>query len=65
MRQVVFTIRLPGDLHEKMEDYFDSASNQAREEAEDYVIPAQWEVEHVSGNIGDWEMEFRVTRTSN
>lgn len=65
MTQKIFTIRLPGDMFATLEEFAHYAIYQAREEAEDFVIPAAWRAEHVSGDVGDWEIEYRVTRESN
>ncbi len=59
-----FTISLPGDLCETMEDLATYAIDQAREEAETYVIPCQWEARHTGGELGDWEVTFDVVRYS-
>ena len=65
MTQKTFTIRLPGDLFATLEEFADYAIYQAREDAEDFVIPAEWRAEHISGDIGDNELEFKVTRETN
>ena len=65
LRSTVFDIRVPGDLFDNMDDFLDYAIYQAREEADDYVIPAEWTSEHISGDIGDYEIKFRVKRLSN
>ena len=57
-------ISLPGDLFPTLKELADYAIYQAREEMEDYVMPAYWEAIHKSGDIGDFEVVFSVTRYS-
>lgn len=63
-KQEHFTITLPGDLYETIEEFFDYAIIAAREEAETFVIPCQWVASHVSGEPGDYEIVFNVVRYS-
>lgn len=60
-----FFISLPGDMSDVIDDFYNQAITEAREDAEDYVMPATWEVEKVSGEIGDNEIVFKVIRLSN
>ena len=60
-----YTVILPGDLFESMEEFKDYAINEAREKAKLYVIPCSWRVKLISGEIGDWEIKFRVCRIRN
>jgi len=57
-------ISLPGDLFDIIKELADYAIDVAREEMDDYVIPATWESVYKSGDIGDFEVIFTVTRYS-
>lgn len=57
-------VSLPGDLFPTLEELADYAIDQAREEMDDYVTPSQWESVHKSGEPGDFEVVFTVTRYS-
>lgn len=57
-------VSLPGDLFPTLKELADYAIDQAREEMDDYVIPAEWHSELVRGEIGDFEVVFTVTRYS-
>ena len=73
MRTTEFTIELPTDLinHEGLTDeeiikeLGGYAIDQARDEAEDYVMPAHWEASLVAGDIHEsFNVTFKVVRTS-
>jgi hypothetical protein len=66
-------VKLPTDLvnhdnktdEEIIEEFGGYAIYQARDEAVDYVIPAQWEATLVAGDIHDSdEVTFKVVRHS-
>lgn len=64
MKMKTVDIVLPGDLFPTIKELADYAIDQAREEMDDYVIPAEWHSEIVRGDIGDFEVIFSVTRYS-
>ncbi len=57
-----YTVAVPGDLHDNMEALADQAINEARERAKLYAMPAVWTARHISGEVGDFEVKFRVCR---
>jgi hypothetical protein len=74
MRVAEFMISLPTDLvnhdnksdEEIIEEFGGYAIDQAREEATDYVMPANWTATLVEGDIHEGnEVTFKVVRTSN
>jgi hypothetical protein len=58
-----YNVSIPGDLSDNMEDLAEQAITEARERARLYCIPCEWRVKHISGEVGDWEVKFRVCRT--
>jgi hypothetical protein len=69
-----FTISLPTDLvnpdrktdQEIIEELAGYAIDQAREEADDWVVPARWEAVLTHGDIREsQEVQFTVKRFSN
>lgn len=58
-----YTISVPGDCADSMQELGSIAINEARERAKLYCMPATWEAKHISGQLGDWEVSFRVVRT--
>lgn len=63
-RTVTWTISIPGDCYDRLDCFYDAAILQAREEAADYVTPANWYAERIHGDVGDQEVVFWVTRKS-
>ena len=57
-----YTVTVPGDLSDNMEDILDQAITEARERARLYCIPAEWTATRVSGELGDFEITVRVCR---
>lgn len=65
-----YEISIPGDVcdggtmtdEESLEYMADMAINEARENAKLYCIPAEWTAERISGELGDWEVIFKVRR---
>lgn len=58
-----YRVTLPGDLYDNIESLSDYAINEARERARLFCIPCNWTSTHVSGQIGDHAIVFRVCRT--
>ena len=57
-----YEVVLPGDLFDTMDEFRDYAVNEARERAKIYALPCSWRTKLISGEIGDWEIKFRVCR---
>lgn len=57
-----YTINVPGDLADNLEDLGSHAIYAAKMQSKLYVIPAEWTAERVSGEVGDFEVEFKVRR---
>lgn len=57
-----YTVSIPGDASDSLEDIASMAIDEARERARLYAIPCEWTACHVSGEIGEWEVKFRVRR---
>ena len=62
MKRDYYTVTVPGDAFETQEQAADCAINEARERARIYAMPATWIAKLVKGDVGDWEMEYRVCR---
>ena len=60
-----YTIAVPGDADDSLESLAGLAIDVAVEGARLYCVPAVWTAEHVSGEVGDWEVTFRVRRKRN
>jgi hypothetical protein len=60
-----YKVSVPGDCDDSIEALADIAINQAREQARLYCIPCAWNAELVSGELGDFECTFKVTRKRN
>ncbi len=57
-----YTIAVPGDCVSTMSELHSIAIDQARELTRLYCIPAEWTSTLISGEIGDYEVTFRVRR---
>ena len=62
IKRNVYTINLPGDLADTIEELAQHAITEARERARLYCMPCEWRSKHIAGEVGDWEVTFRVTR---
>lgn len=60
-----YQIDIPGDLSDNLEDLANQAIVEAREKAKLYCMPALWTAQHVSGEVGDFNVTFRVCRKRN
>ena len=60
-----YTIDIPGDAYDNMDDVDNAAINEARERAKLYVIPCGWHIVRRTGELGDWNIKVRVCRTRN
>ena len=57
-----YTVKVPGDAADTIQELAELAINEARERAKLYCIPASWTPTLVSGEVGDCEVTFRVCR---
>lgn len=57
-----YEVKIPGDMSDEMGDLKEQAIVEARERSKLYVVPCEWEVKLVSGNVGDFEVTFMVRR---
>lgn len=60
-----YTVRLPGDACDSLDDLSSMAINEAKERAKLYCVPAMWTVKVLAGEVGDWEVSLRVCRVRN
>jgi hypothetical protein len=60
-----YTVSIPGDLSEEMNDLENQAITEARERAKLFAIPCEWSVKLIKGEIGSYEVVFRVCRKRN
>ena len=60
-----YTIDIPGDCANTISDLGSIAIDEARERARLYCIPALWRASLIAGNVGDWNVRFRVCRKRN
>jgi len=60
-----YTVSIPGDLSDDMTVLADQAITEAKERAKLYCVPATWTAQRISGEIGSFEVVFRVTRKRN
>ena len=60
-----YTVDIPGDCADDMATLADYAINEARERATIYAMPALWTARRVSGDVGDFNVQFRVRRMRN
>jgi hypothetical protein len=58
-----YQVSVPGNCAESLEELGDIAIQEARERAKLYVVPCNWEAQHVAGELGDFEVKFKVCRT--
>lgn len=65
MRYDYYTIGIPGDAFETLKEASDCAIDEARDRASLYCIPCDWCATVISGEIGDYEITFRVRRRRN
>lgn len=60
-----YRVAVPGDASDTLEYLARLAIDKARERTRLYCIPAEWRAKHISGEPGDWEVAFLVTRRRN
>lgn len=63
-----YTVSVPGDVYDpedpaSMECLGDLAIEEARNRTKLYCSPALWVAERIKGELGDYEVTFRVRRT--
>lgn len=62
MRYDYYTVDVPGDCADSLEELGSIAISEARERARLYCLPALWTAKRVAGGVGDWTVQFRVRR---
>jgi hypothetical protein len=60
-----YTVDVPGDCADSLEDLASIAIDECRERARLYCLPALWTATRVVGDVGDWTVRFRVCRKRN
>jgi hypothetical protein len=60
-----YEVDVPGDLSDDMTVLAEQAITEARERTKLYCMPALWTATRISGEIGDYEVRFRVVRKRN
>ena len=65
MKTDYYTVSVPGDVYDTVEELADLAINEARERTRIYAMPAVWAAKLVKGQPGDFEVTFKVTRKRN
>ena len=57
-----YTVAVPGDVYDNVEQLGQLAIDEAKGRARLYAVPAAWTATLVSGEVGDYEVTFRVRR---
>lgn len=60
-----YEISIPGDVfdgEDALERLSHLAIDEAKERAKLYCLPAEWSAERISGEVGDFEVKFKVRR---
>ena len=57
-----YTIDVPGDCADTIEELAGIAIDEARDRARLYCLPALWTATRIVGDVGDWTVRFRVCR---
>lgn len=60
-----YTVSVPGDLSDSMEELGQQAIREAEERTKLYCIPCQWSAEPIKGEIGSYKVLFLVRRKRN
>jgi hypothetical protein len=60
-----YDVEVPGDLSDDVEVLGQQAIDEARERARVYALPADWMVTLIKGEVGDFNVTFRVRRRRN
>ncbi len=58
-----YRVAVPGDLDDNIESLGQHAIDEARERARLHCMPCNWRATRIKGNVGDFEVIFRVCRT--
>ncbi len=58
-----YLVKVPGDLSDNIQDLGQAAIREAEERTKLYCIPCEWTATKIAGEIGDFEVTFRVRRT--
>ena len=65
MKKNYYTVKVPGDCADTIEKLGHIAIAEAEDRTRMYFMPAMWLAHLVSGQLGDWEVKFRVVRYHN
>ena len=60
-----YIVDVPGDCDDTIKGLGQIAIIEARERARLYCMPATWIATHLEGEVGDWNVKFRVCRMRN
>lgn len=60
-----YDVCVPGDLSDDMKVLGNQAITEAEQRTKLYCVPAVWTATRISGEIGDFEVKFRVCRKRN
>lgn len=60
-----YIVKVPGVAAETLDKLADLAIREARDRTKLYCLPAEWTATCISGEVGSWEVTFRVRRTRN
>lgn len=60
-----YEVDIPGDLSDDIKVLAEQAITEARERTKLYCMPAVWTATRISGEVGDWNVRFRVVRKRN
>jgi hypothetical protein len=57
-----YDVEVPGDCADSLEELGQVAIAEAMDRARLYCLPALWTAARVTGDVGDWVVQFRVCR---
>lgn len=60
-----YFVDIPGDCSDEMTILAEMAIEEAKDKAKLYCVPAIWTSERISGEIGDFNVRFKVCRKRN
>lgn len=57
-----YTVSVPGDCYDTREELGQLAIREAEERTKLYCLPCEWTAKLVAGELGDYELSFKVRR---
>lgn len=60
-----YQVDVPGDCADTIQDLGHVAINEARERTRLFCMPCDWRATKIKGEVGDFNVRFRVVRTRN